>query len=109
MRLLAWLARWLLHRRLEKAGMDWVKIEHLEVDPPAKRITALLRLEGEAEPVRLVLHYRNDADRLVAERVEVSKPWAQNLAMQWLDDINAQAAKSQAENPAIAKLLRALL
>ena len=109
MKFLAWLARWLLHRRLEKAGMDWVKIEHLEVDPPNKRITALLRLEGEAEPVRLVLYYRADADRLVAERVEVSKPWAQKLAMQWLDDINAQAARTQAENPAIAKLLRAML
>jgi len=45
----------------------------------------------------------------VAERVEVSKPWAQKLAMQWLDDINAQAARTQAENPAIAKLLRAML
>lgn len=108
-RALAPLARHLLNRLLEREKMDWLKLQHLELDPPSHRLVATLLLEGEADPVTVTLHYRVEETGIMAERVETSKPWLGKLAMQWRDSLNAALAEQAASHPTAFGMLRKLL
>jgi hypothetical protein len=61
--------------RIASAGLDWVKVLHVELRADQKTFTVALQLDGEEIPVSLSTRYRVDDTDVVIESVAASKKW----------------------------------
>jgi hypothetical protein len=70
--------------KLATAGIDWVKVHSLSVDKQSKTASATLALEGEPDPVAILVTYSLETDHLLVLTIEATRPWltkALNLAL----------------------------
>jgi hypothetical protein len=64
-----------IEAKLASAGMDWLKLQSLQLRPKEKRLSAELLLEGESAAVSLELTYAVEGDFLKVVSLETSKKW----------------------------------
>lgn len=64
-----------LEARINQAGLDWVKLQTIEISSESKTIRADVVLDGEPEAVNLRVHYLLDDEGIAITDVETSKKW----------------------------------
>jgi hypothetical protein len=69
-----------IEAKLASAGMDWLKLQSLQLRPKEKRLTAELLLEGESAPVAVELTYAVEGDFLKVVSLQTSKKWLTEVA-----------------------------
>ncbi len=64
-----------IEAKLISAGLDWLKLQSLQLRPKEKRISAELVLEGESGPINIEVTYGVEGDFLKITSLETSKKW----------------------------------
>jgi hypothetical protein len=64
-----------IEAKLISAGLDWLKLQSLQLRPKEKRISAELVLEGESGPIGIEVTYQVDGDFMKITTLETSKKW----------------------------------
>ena len=64
-----------LETKLDRFGIDWLKVESLDIRPADKAVFAVVSLDGESDPVELTVLYKLDGDDFVIDEVEASRVW----------------------------------
>ncbi|RYD37353.1 MAG: hypothetical protein EOP86_03680 [Verrucomicrobiaceae bacterium] len=83
----------MLQTKLDSSGLDWIRIETIQLSPSKKTLSADLRLAGEADLIRLTGTYSITPNNQI--RVE-----SLNASRQWLTEVAELAlAKTGREFP----------
>jgi hypothetical protein len=64
-----------IESKLSSAGLDWIKLQSVQLKPKEHRASAELLLEGETGPVSLDIIYAVDGDFLKIDTLTTSKKW----------------------------------
>ncbi len=64
-----------LEAKLNSAGLDWLKLQSIQLRPKEKRLSAELLLEGEPTPVSVTLYYAIEGEVLKIINLQTSKVW----------------------------------
>jgi hypothetical protein len=64
-----------IEAKLNASGMDWLKLQSIQLRPKEKRLAAELLLEGETGPVSIELFYTINADCIKIASLQTSKKW----------------------------------
>jgi len=71
----------LLQTKLNSSGLDWIKIETINLSPSQKTLTADLKLAGEGELIRLTGTYSVTADNAIRlDSLTASRHWLTEVA-----------------------------
>ena len=71
----------LLQTKLNASGLEWVKIESINLSPSKKTLTADLKLAGETELIRLTGTYAVTAENQIRlETLTASRQWLTEVA-----------------------------
>lgn len=71
----------LLQTKLNASGLEWVKIESINLSPSQKTLTADLKLAGETELIRLTGTYAVTAENAIRlETLTASRQWLTEVA-----------------------------
>lgn len=71
----------LLQTKLDSSGLDWIKIETVQLSPSKKSLQADLRLAGEADLIRFSGTYSITAhNQIRIESLSASREWLTEVA-----------------------------
>jgi hypothetical protein len=71
----------LLQTKLNSSGLDWIRIESLNLSPGQKTLTADLKLAGESELIRLTGTYSvTAANAIRLDSLVASRQWLSEVA-----------------------------
>lgn len=71
----------LLQSKLNSSGLDWVKVENIQLSPSQKSLIADLKLAGESELIRLTGTYSiTPANSIRLEALTASRQWLTEVA-----------------------------
>ena len=71
----------LLQSKLNSAGLDWIKVESINLSPGQKTLTADLKLAGETELIRLTGTYSiTPANAIRLDTLSASRQWLTEVA-----------------------------
>ena len=66
--------------KLKFMGIDWAKVESVNLSKADHQVDVTLGLDGEDVPVTAKLNYRVDGEELLVESVETSRRWMTEAA-----------------------------
>lgn len=71
----------LLQSKLNSSGLDWIKVENIQLSPSQKSLIADLKLAGEADLIRLTGTYSiTPQNALRLETLTASRQWLTEVA-----------------------------
>lgn len=65
----------LIQKRLHDQGIDWVILRTIRISREEGELTAEIELEGEVDPIEVILSYELEKSGILIRGANASRPW----------------------------------